>query len=248
MSDQFENARSRGPVVRGRSQDGGRVALCVSRISGGRRGGTTMEYEPLYRILGDLEVLGRAGPLKLGGRRRRALLARLLVKPGVRVSIDAICEAVWGAHPPSGAVATVRTYVSQFRRLDVGGRSVLVEPDIDGYRLVVDRRDVDATRFEDQFAAAQKLDRPRGSSPGRRRRFGALARPRSCRVRRRRVALTEAHRLRHDPRSGCQATLRHLVGAGPSPGLPGRARSCGRPLAVGRAPRRSAGARPLPVR
>jgi predicted ATPase/class 3 adenylate cyclase len=108
--------------------------------------------------LGDLEVVGRAGPIRIGGRRRRALVAYLLVNAGVRVSIDFICEAVWGADQPNGAAATVRTYVSQLRKLDVSGRGLMIESDVYGYRLVLDRGDLDATRFEDEVASAHQLD------------------------------------------------------------------------------------------
>ena len=120
----------------------------------------TVTSGPPYRILGDLEVLGHAGPIRIGGRRRRALVAYLFVNAGVRVSVDSICEAVWGAEPPTGAAATVRTYVSQFRKLNVGGRGLLIESDLYGYRLAVDRGDLDATRFENEVAAAHRLDDP----------------------------------------------------------------------------------------
>ena len=107
--------------------------------------------------LGDLQVFGRDGLISIGGRRRRALVTFLLLNAGRRVSMDSICEAVWDADPPSGAAATVRTYVSQLRKLGVDGDALTVESDAYGYRLAVDRADVDAASFEDAVATALSL-------------------------------------------------------------------------------------------
>lgn len=55
-----------------------------------------------FHILGDLEVAGRHGTVRVGGQRRRGLLAYLLTHIGRRVSLDAICDAVWD----SGSIPT----------------------------------------------------------------------------------------------------------------------------------------------
>ena len=112
---------------------------------------------PAFGILGVLEVRRNGLPTKVGGRRRRQLLAYLLVNAGSRVSLDRICDAVWEGDPPEGAVATVRSYVSQFRKL-VSPPGLVVEADPTGYRLSLHRDELDATRFEDQVASARRLD------------------------------------------------------------------------------------------
>jgi predicted ATPase/class 3 adenylate cyclase len=122
--------------------------------------GTTMT-PPVFGILGHLEVRGRSGPERIGGRRRRQLLAYLLVNANTRVSVDRICDDVWESAPPDGAAATVRTYVSQFRRLDVEGSGLIATADSSGYDIRLDRRDLDATRFEDEVRGALRLERER---------------------------------------------------------------------------------------
>jgi predicted ATPase/class 3 adenylate cyclase len=113
---------------------------------------------PVFGILGNLEVRGRSGPERIGGRRRRQLLAYLLVNANTRVSVDRICDDVWDGDPPDGAAATVRTYVSQFRRLDVEGSGLVVTADSSGYDVRLARGDLDATRFEDDVRGAVRLD------------------------------------------------------------------------------------------
>lgn len=114
---------------------------------------------PAFGILGLLEAHRGDVPTKVGGRRRRQLLAYLLVNAGSRVSLDGICEAVWDGAPPDGAVGTVRTYVSQFRTL-ASERVLVVESDPAGYRISLHRNELDATRFEDQVAATRQLNEP----------------------------------------------------------------------------------------
>ena len=116
--------------------------------------------EPAFRILGNLEVAGRTGPVAVGGRRRRALLAHLLVHTGRRLSLDSICDAVWDGEPPAGAPSTVRTYLSQFRKLDGDGAGLLIEPNPSGYLVTLDRGKLDATAFEDRLDAALQAADP----------------------------------------------------------------------------------------
>ncbi len=116
--------------------------------------------EPAFRILGNLQVVGGAGPVAVGGRRRRALLAHLLVHAGRRLSLDSICDAVWDGEPPAGAPSTVRTYLSQFRKLDGDGAGLLIEPDPSGYLVMLDRGKLDATAFEDLLDTALQTADP----------------------------------------------------------------------------------------
>ena len=56
-----------------------------------------------FRVLGALEVLHADRALPLGGRKQRAVLARLLLDAGQAVSADALISAVWGENPPAHA-------------------------------------------------------------------------------------------------------------------------------------------------
>ncbi|WP_148086167.1 BTAD domain-containing putative transcriptional regulator [Actinocorallia herbida] len=69
-----------------------------------------------FRMLGPLEVLRDGVPVDLGGRRQRALLALLLVRPSAYVAAGDLADELWSGAPPAGAVATLRSYISVLRR------------------------------------------------------------------------------------------------------------------------------------
>jgi YVTN family beta-propeller protein len=113
-----------------------------------------------YRVLGPLEVARSGSVLPLGGPRQRAVLALLLLEANRVVSMDRLAEDLWDGHPPEGWVTTVQTYVFHLRRVLEPGRppgaagQVLVRRN-HGYLLQVDREDLDAGRFENEFAAGR---------------------------------------------------------------------------------------------
>jgi DNA-binding SARP family transcriptional activator len=84
-----------------------------------------------FRILGPLEVTDEAGPLDLGGRGQRALLALMLLEPGRFVSFDQL-------------PAEARTYVSELQK--TLGDDVL-EQTPDGCRLRLRSGQIDVDRF-----------------------------------------------------------------------------------------------------
>src|SRR6478735_9493416 len=87
-----------------------------------------------YRVLGPLELSGPAGPIKLEGRRERAVLAALVLGRGAVVSTDRLLDAVWGDSPPRSAAKTVQNHVLRLRKA-LGATAIETrEP---GYRLVV---------------------------------------------------------------------------------------------------------------
>ncbi|MGH3507236.1 MAG: BTAD domain-containing putative transcriptional regulator, partial [Nocardioidaceae bacterium] len=98
-----------------------------------------------FGILGPLEVLHDGARLHMGGVRRRAVLARLLVDPGRTVTTERIIDDVWLDEPPSTARKSVQKYVSELR-------STLPEPVLQttgaGYVLDIDADTLDAWRFE----------------------------------------------------------------------------------------------------
>ncbi|MBW0092261.1 response regulator [Pseudonocardia sp. KRD-184] len=69
-----------------------------------------------FRLLGPVEAWRDGERVRLGGRKQRALLAALLVRPGRVVSLDQLIDDLWPAGPPARAAATVQVFVSDLRR------------------------------------------------------------------------------------------------------------------------------------
>jgi YVTN family beta-propeller protein len=99
------------------------------------------------RLLGPLEVSFDAGPIELGPRKQRAVLAMLALEAGRTVSADRIAEGLWGDElPPSGG-KMVQLYVSHLRRLFVGD-SLRIVTRGRGYELQLSDGEVDAVLAE----------------------------------------------------------------------------------------------------
>jgi DNA-binding SARP family transcriptional activator len=60
-----------------------------------------------FGILGPLEVRDGDVPVRIGGHRQRALLARLLVDHRRTVSVDRLVDDLWGEDVPESAVKMV---------------------------------------------------------------------------------------------------------------------------------------------
>jgi DNA-binding SARP family transcriptional activator len=102
-------------------------------------------------LLGPLEVRDDAGTvLDVGGARLRALLGLLALRAGRVVPAGWLIDALWGGRAPAGAANALQAQVSRLRRAAPG---LLVAAHDGGYRLVVDRDQVDVHRFE-RLAAA----------------------------------------------------------------------------------------------
>ena len=102
----------------------------------------------IFGILGELELEG----VDIGGRRRRGLLALLLGRAGEMISLDRICDELWDGSPTAGSAGTVRTYLSQFRKLDL---PMTISSDTTGYGISFERTELDATLFEDLVSDAR---------------------------------------------------------------------------------------------
>ena len=72
---------------------------------------------PRFSLLGPLAVSVDGEPTPLGGQKRRALLAALLLEPNRIVSRDRLIDALWGEDPPDTARNTIQVHVSQLRKL-----------------------------------------------------------------------------------------------------------------------------------
>jgi predicted ATPase/DNA-binding SARP family transcriptional activator len=113
-------------------------------------------------LLGPLDV--RAGEpgaeraIDLSGARLRGLLIRLAVDVPRPVSQSALVEALWGEEPPLDPANALQSLVSRLRR-GLGDADLVVQMP-GGYRLNVERNDVDMHRFAD--AARRGRDALRG--------------------------------------------------------------------------------------
>jgi predicted ATPase/DNA-binding SARP family transcriptional activator len=105
-----------------------------------------------FEILGPLEVRAQGEPLPLGGAKRRALLALLLLRANEVVSTDWLIDELWGERPPETAANTLQAHVSQLRRaLDAGlgdREPPVLVTQAPGYMLRVPPDALDAHRFE----------------------------------------------------------------------------------------------------
>jgi YVTN family beta-propeller protein len=102
-----------------------------------------------FRVLGPVEVTNGAGPLRLGGRKQRALLGDLILHAGAVVSTTRLIDDLWGEDPPPTAEHTVETYISRLRRIlrDAAAPDIVLTR-APGYVLDVESARVDAHRFE----------------------------------------------------------------------------------------------------
>ncbi|MDP4510775.1 BTAD domain-containing putative transcriptional regulator [Nonomuraea turcica] len=108
-----------------------------------------------FGILGPLSVRSPDGDaVAVGGARPRALLAMLLLDAGRTVSVERLIDGQYGDDPPAGAANAVQAQVSRLRRRLPTG---LIEFHGAGYRLAVDREDVDAHRFERLVREGRRL-------------------------------------------------------------------------------------------
>jgi DNA-binding SARP family transcriptional activator/WD40 repeat protein len=97
-------------------------------------------------VLGPVEVADQGHVLRLRGQRQRAVLAVLAAHGPTVVSSDALIEHVWGSDAPASAKNASQVYVSQLRAL-MGRDRIVTEGS--GYRLGLDRSEVDSWQFMD---------------------------------------------------------------------------------------------------
>jgi DNA-binding SARP family transcriptional activator/pimeloyl-ACP methyl ester carboxylesterase len=106
-----------------------------------------------FRLLGPLEVIDGASPLRLPAGKQPALLAILLLSANRTVSQEQIIDDLWGEEVPESARKMVQIHVSQLRK-------VLPEPRLHtrspGYLLEVREGELDLARFEHAVAAGRR--------------------------------------------------------------------------------------------
>src|SRR5688572_33498866 len=96
------------------------------------------------RVLGPLEAIDGTTPLPLGGRKPRALLARLALDANRTVAVQRLIDDLWGDRVPESAAKMVQIYVSQLRKVLPPGVLRTRPP---GYVIELDPEAVDLTRF-----------------------------------------------------------------------------------------------------
>lgn len=114
-----------------------------------------------FRLLGPLENAGDGQqPYRLPGTRLPALLAMLLLNANRTVGFEQLARGVWG-EPPRAASSNLRTYVAQLRRalIAAGGTGSTLTTQAGGYRLTIDRTELDLIRFEGLADAAEQAMR-----------------------------------------------------------------------------------------
>lgn len=104
-----------------------------------------------YRLLGPLEIGGEQ-PWRPGGRRERAALSLLLLRPNRPVGINELIEATW-PEAPATARQQVHTTVHRLRAT-VGPEVLRTEPA--GYVFEVDPAEVDLGVFTELAAEARR--------------------------------------------------------------------------------------------
>lgn len=113
--------------------------------------------EGMEGIAGERLEFGLLGPFELrrGGRevtltahKQRALLAMLLLDAGRVVSWDRLFGELWEGEPPRSALANLRTYAAQLRRVVFGGEDDRIVTEPEGYRVRLNGDVLDVAEFE----------------------------------------------------------------------------------------------------
>src|SRR5436190_6017023 len=89
----------------------------------GSRGGSEMAGSAMvdkrlqFGLLGPLEMSIDGALVALGTPKQRAVLAQLVINRNRPVGVDSLITALWEEWPPSGARASIHSYVSNLRKL-----------------------------------------------------------------------------------------------------------------------------------
>jgi predicted ATPase/DNA-binding SARP family transcriptional activator len=125
-------------------------------------GGVTMAVWG-YGLLGPVEVQVNGRAIEFAGARQRLVLAMLLLAANQQVPAGRLVDELWDEALPRDPAGALRTQISRLRRaLGPAGDSLITVEG--GYRLHVQRAQLDATRFED--AVAEAATAPAGPALG----------------------------------------------------------------------------------
>jgi DNA-binding SARP family transcriptional activator/DNA-binding beta-propeller fold protein YncE/ABC-type branched-subunit amino acid transport system substrate-binding protein len=107
-----------------------------------------------FSLLGPLHVADGEREIPLGAPKQRALLALLLLRRGQPLSVEALCEGLWGGEPPATGAKAVRVYVAQLRKA-LGADLIVTQGG--GYALPPDGHETDVARFEALTAEGRRV-------------------------------------------------------------------------------------------
>jgi DNA-binding SARP family transcriptional activator len=113
--------------------------------------------------LGPVEAVVTGRLVNLGPPRQRALFGLVLSRVDRPVAVDTVIEDLWAGDPPAAAMASVRAYVSNLRRILEPNRSrrtpaIVLRTRAPGYLLDSQGVDFDVRRFT-RHAAAEVVPR-----------------------------------------------------------------------------------------
>lgn len=103
-----------------------------------------------FGVLGPLEMKIDGTLVPLGTPKQRAVLATLVINRNRPVGVDSLITALWEEWPPSGARASIHSYVSNLRKLVSGAGvdpRVVLAAAPPGYRLTIPEHTCDLGRF-----------------------------------------------------------------------------------------------------
>lgn len=102
-----------------------------------------------YEILGPLRVAGPHGYGFIRARKIETILAILLIRANLVVSLDQLIDEIWGTEPPRRATAGLHVYISQLRKFlqQSGLPDTAIETRLPGYTLHTGPGDIDFQVF-----------------------------------------------------------------------------------------------------
>ena len=113
-----------------------------------------------WRALGPVEAVVAGRLVDLGPPRQRALFGLLLSRVDRPVAVDTVIEDLWAGDPPAAAMASVRAYVSNLRRILEPDRpprapATVLRTRVPGYLLDSQGVDFDVRQFTQHAAAGR---------------------------------------------------------------------------------------------
>jgi peptide/nickel transport system substrate-binding protein len=100
-------------------------------------------------------VVVDGGPVALGARKQRAVLAMLVLDANRPVPADRLAEGLWGESPPASAGKMLQLYISQLRKALIGSDAT-IETRGRAYQLSCPAESVDLARAERLVASAAR--------------------------------------------------------------------------------------------
>ena len=114
-----------------------------------------------FRVLGGIELVRCGERVSIGGPKPRLALAVLAAHRGSVVSVDRLCDELWGDNPPRDAPGVLQSHLSRLRRVLRPEAEIVARPP--GYVLQIQDETIDAGRFELLCKRANASSDPTGN-------------------------------------------------------------------------------------